>query len=243
MKPDTETWELLNAYHDGELDRRAASALRARLRRDPVLQASLDEIKELSSALKPLRPAAPAPARLGPEPDAKRFQAGFIPAAAAAVAIIAGAFLYNGSDTVETPLDWHRTFASRSYPAHQIDNPTPVSQWIGNDLDLSSANLTLVDVVTLDGGDTYLHYTGVNGCRLTIGAFSSPPVLPAVSDRVLVQAWSVGRIYYSILAEGMDRRKFVAISHLLEDQTDGKPEYGEALVAVRDAAKNAVPCA
>lgn len=243
MKPDTETWELLNAYHDGELDRREAAALRARLRRDPVLQAALDEVKEVSSALKPLRPAAPAPVSFAPAPDAKRFQAGFIPAAAAAVVIIAGAFLYKGPDTAETPLDWHRTFANRSYPAAHMENPTPVSQWIGNDLDLSSANLTLVDVVTLDGGDTYLHYTGVNGCRLTIGAFSSPPVLPAASDSVMVQAWSVGRTYYSILAEGMDRGKFVAISHLLEDQTDGKSEYGDALAAVRDAAKNAVPCA
>lgn len=241
MMPDTETWERLNAYHDGELDRHEAAAFRTRLRKDPALRAALDEIEELSSALKPLHPAPPV--MTGRNPDVRRFVAGFIPAAAAAAAIIVGAVLYNGPDPVKNPLDWHHTFASRSYPVTQADSPTPVSQWIGNDLDLSSANLTLVDVVTLEGGDTYLHYTGVNGCRLTVGAFSTPPVLPAASDRVLVQAWSVGRMYYSALAEGMDRGKFTAISHLLEEQTEGKPEDGPALLAVLDAAKSAVPCA
>ena len=114
---------------------------------------------------------------------------------------------------------------------------------MGNDLDLTSANLTLVDVVTVEGGDSYVHYSGLNGCRLTVGAFSSPPVLPVVSEGVLVQAWSVGNIYYSILAEGMDRGKFTAISHLLEEQTKGEPEFGEAVFAVRDAAETASPCA
>jgi hypothetical protein len=241
MKSDTETWERLNAYHDGELNRREATAVRAQLRKDPTLRAALGEISELSSALKPLHPATPVIS--GRNPEVRWFAAGFIPAAAAAVAIIAGAILYNAPDPVKSPLDWHHTFASRSYPAKPSDSPTPVSQWIGNDLDLTSANLTLVDVVTLEGGDSFLHYSGVNGCRLTVGASSSPPVLPAASDRVLVQAWSVGSIYYSMLAEGMDRGKFTAISHLLEEQTEGKPEYGEALLAARDAAESAVPCA
>lgn len=242
MNLDAETWERLNAYHDGELDRRESAALRARLRCDPVLQAELDKIEEMSSSLKPLHPVTPV--RGGPKRDAWRlFHAGFIPAAAAAVAIIVGAVLYSGPDPAKGPLEWHHVFAGRTYPVKQFNSPTPVSQWIANDLDLSPANLTLVDVLTLDGGDTYIHYTGVNGCRLTVGVLSSPPVLPGASDRVLVQAWSVGRIYYSILAEGMDRRKFAAISHLLENQTDGKPESGEAVVAVRNATRNAVPCA
>ncbi len=242
MKLDTKTWESLNAYHDGELNRREAAAIRAQLRKNPTLRAALDEITELSSALKQLHPATP-PVMTRRNPDVRWFNAGFIPAAAAAVVIIAGALLYSGPDPVKSPLDWHHTFASRSYPVKPSDSPTPVSQWIGNDLDLTSANLTLVDVVTLEGGDSYLHYSGVNGCRLTVGASSSPPVLPATSDRILVQVWSVGSIYYSMLAEGMDRGKFTAISHLLEDQTEGKPEYGEALLAVRDAAESAVPCA
>ncbi len=241
MKLDTKTWESLNAYHDGELNWREAAAVRSQLRKDPALRAALDEIVELASALKPLHPATPVVT--GRNPDARWFAAGFIPAAAAALAILVGAVLYNAPDPVKSPLDWHHTFASRSYPAKLSDGPTPVSQWIGNDLDLTSANLTLVDVVVLEGGDSYLHYTGVNGCRLTVVASSSPPVLPTASDKVMVQAWSVGDIYYSMLAEGMDRRKFTAISHLLEEQTEGEPEYGEALFAVRKAAENALPCA
>ena len=241
MKLDTKTWESLNAYHDGELNWREAAAVRSQLRKDSTLRAALDEITELASALKPLHPATPV--ETVRNPDVRWFAAGFIPAAAAAVAIIVGAVLYNAPDPVKSPLDWHRTFAVRSYSVELSDSPTPVSQWIGNDLDLTSANLTLVDVVTLDGGSTYLHYSGVNGCRLTVGATSSPPVLPDASDRVMVQAWTVGSIYYSMLAEGMDRSKFTAISHLLEDQTEGKPEHGGAVLAVRDAASTAVPCA
>lgn len=241
MKLDTETWERLNAYHDGELGRREAAVFRARLRKEPDLRSALDDISELSSALKPLRPHAPAQTRRNP--DARWFVAGFIPAAAAAAAIIVGAILYNGPDPVKSPLDWHHTFANRIYPVVLSDEPIPASQWIGNDLDLSSANLTLVDVVTLDGGDSYLHYSGVNGCRLTVGASTSPPVLPVASDGIQVQAWTVGRIYFSMLAEGMDRAKFTAISHLLEEQTEGKPKNSTALYAVREATNSAVPCA
>lgn len=242
MKLDTKTWESLNAYRDGELSLGEAASVRARLRTDPVLRAALDEIVELSSALKPLHPATPVVT--GRNPDGRWFAAGFIPAAAAAAVIILGAVLYNAPDPVKSPLDWHHTFASRSYSGNLDDaRAIPVSQWIGDDLDLTSANLTLVDIVTVEDGDSYLHYSGVNGCRLTVGAFSSPPVLPVVSDGVMVQAWSVGNIYYSILADGMDRGKFTAISHLLEEQTKGEPEFGEALFAVRDAAKSAVPCA
>ena len=241
MKFDTKTWESLNAFQDGELNWREAAAVRSQLRKDPALRAALDEIVELASALKPLHPATPVVT--GRDPDARWFAAGFIPAAAAALAIIVGAVLYNAPDPVKSPLDWHRMFAGRNYSERTSYSPTPVSQWVGNDLDLTSANLTLVDVVTVEGGDSYVHYSGLNGCRLTVGAFSSPPVLPVVSEGVLVQAWSVGNIYYSILAEGMDRGKFTAISHLLEEQTKGEPEFGEAVFAVRDAAETASPCA
>jgi hypothetical protein len=240
MISDSETWERLNAYHDGELDRREAAEFRARLADDPVLQAALDEIGTLSAALKPLHPSAPA--RHAPKPDARRFSAGFIPAAAAAVAIIAGAFLFHGHDTARDPLDWHRIFASRTYLVQEFDAPTPVSQWIGNDLDLSSANLTLVDVQTLKGGDTYLHYSGINGCRLTVGAFVLPPLLPAASAKLHVQAWSVGPIYYSVLAEGMDRGKFAAIAHLLQNLTEQKRVNGDVVVTARKATQHAVPC-
>ena len=244
MIPDTKTWERLNAYYDGELDAAAKEELDARLRKEPELQAALQDIRDLSSALKPLHPVRPAATAPRASPWPRR--AGLAAAIAASVAVLFAVFAASQirlSDPAPGPLDWHQNFASRAYSVQQTDNVTPVAQWMGRDFDLSSANLTLVDVAMPENGDIQLHFSGVNGCRLTVGIYADPPVLPAAASEIAMRSWSVGAIHYSMLAEGMDPGKFSAIYRLLVNQTKDHRKDTETLVAVRDATRSAVPCA
>lgn len=49
-------WEIVNAYHDGELDSDGASDFEARLRSEPELAAALEQVRGVSRSLVQLRP-------------------------------------------------------------------------------------------------------------------------------------------------------------------------------------------
>jgi hypothetical protein len=241
MNVDDETWQRLSAFHDGELDRDATAAVTVALRNDPILQSALKEISEMSAALKPLAPVKPG---LVKHSLTRHWVApGAIAALAASMLILVGLVLLERPEPNRTPMDWHRTFAAQSYQTRTIAGEEPALRLISHTYDLSSANLTLVDVALLESGDTYLHYTGVNGCRLTVASFPGEPVFPKHSSAVNLHQWVAGNVHYAILAEGMDVNKFSAIAQLLEVQTRGNPGNGNVVVAVRETTANAVPCA
>lgn len=241
MIPDDETWERLNAYYDGELDADASEAMEARLREEPELRSAYEDIRDLSLALKPMLPVKPLAAAA--KSSVWPLRAGLAVAVAVAAALLFAVYQIRLSGPEPTPLDWHHTFASRAYSVLEPDSVRPVLQWINRDLELTSVNLTLVDVVMLDSGDIQLHYSGVNNCRLTLGAYSDRPVLPAAAHGMEVRSWSVGPIHFSLLAEGMAIGKFSAIHRLLVDRTNGSRRDTNTLLAVREATRNAVPCA
>ncbi len=132
---------------------------------------------------------------------------------------------------------------SKSYPSAEEVVITPVTQWIGRAPDLSAANLTLVDMATTGNGELYLHYSGVNGCRLTFGIYSHKPGADTGAGSPLVHTWSKGATYYSIVADGMDHGKFLAITKLLEEISGGKTKPDDTVIALREATKSALPCA
>lgn len=233
---------LVSAYHDGELDPATAAQVRARLKAEPELRAALDGIAEISAALGGLRPASateptpvtsmPAPRRFGWRPLAL--------AASVAVAIGLGALgLGDRAAAPVTPLDWHRHFAAQQYAVGQ---PAAATRWMGQGPDLSSADLALVDVSREDGGALFLHYAGVNGCRLTFGTHDIAPVLTG-AEGLLTDRWSIGKLHYTLLAAGMDADRFTAIARLLRDETRTDQPEDQLLAEVRDATRRAEPCA
>ena len=232
--------ERLNAYHDGELGAPEAQEMARRLETEPALREELAGIREVSQALGALKPPlaqAPAPRRaVAPWMNAAAVLAG--------VAVLASGIFWGAlTGQPHSPAAWHEQFVAQSYPEAAGTMTTPVAKWISAEPDLSAANLRLVDVAGDRGNDVYLHYAGMNGCRLTFGAHSSAPDLPSATGGLLVHDWNAGEIFYSLIADGMDGGKFTAIISLLEEQTRTDDTGNATVMALREATGNALPCA
>jgi hypothetical protein len=234
-------FELANAYHDGELDPAAAERFRARLAAEPALRHALAEIEEVSVALRPLRPLAAGAVAGGLR---GQWATGRIAAAiAAAGVLVGGLFLLLSPDRQRTPLDLHQGFVAQSYEVRPGLRPVAAANWLGLEPDLSSANLTLVDAAGDLENEFYLHYAGVNGCRLTFGAHVLAPDLPAPTKGLLADAWTDGELYYTLIAVGMDTDRFKAITRLLQERTRIERLVDDTVLAVRRATRDATPCA
>ncbi len=243
MKLSETDLERLNAYHDGELDKSQVQAIARRLAAEPALREALEGIREVSQALGALKPrpaaSAQTPRRAAGRPWMR------MAAALAGVAVLASGILWGVlTGQPDSPAGWHRQFVAQEYPQHSGSAAaTPVAKWVSSKPDLSAANLRLVDVAGDSGGAVYLHYAGVNNCRLTFGAHAAAPAMPAAAGGLLVHGWSTDGIFYSMIADGMDRGKFAAIIALLEEQTRRNDSGSETVMALREATGSAVPCA
>ena len=175
---------LVNALHDGELDDKTAAELRARIEIEPELREALQGVREVSESLKALRP-----------PDSPAFQKASlarrwkiaVAAAFVAAAVLSGISMVVISKDPETPLEWHRHFLAQSYGTGGTLQPSPATKWIGQEPDLTAARLTLVDIACKASGEVYLHYSGVNGCRLTFGTHDTVAELPSSSRELACQ--------------------------------------------------------
>lgn len=232
--------ELLSALHDGELERGPESVLRGRLEREPELRRALAEISEVSAALQPLRPdlAAGAVASRG-----RVMLRASLAAVAVVAAVLVGSLFFAGSVATSGPVERHNLFAAQAYEVRPGASVIPAAALFAETLDLSAANLWLVDMAGDLEDEIYFHYSGVNGCRLTFGVHSEAPVLPASGKRLLTHLWATRGRHYSLVAAGMDANRFAAIANMLEDRTRPDPFDEGTLLAVRDATRTAVPCA
>lgn len=233
--------ELVSAYHDGELGADEAARLCLRIAEEPDLRAVLEDIREMSTALRALRPET-ATARHGRRQGAIRTAA---IVASLSTGLLVGALVFSEkASEPQTPFAWHQAFLDQSYTEDGRLIPTQATQWIGPEPDLTLANLTLVDMARSDEGDVFLHYSGANGCRLTFGVHSQAPLLPATTPQVLTGQWSGSGSHYSIVAMGMDTSRFEAIEKLLRRKTSSDLNDGGQIYAdARRATQNARPCA
>ena len=241
MTVSQEDHALISAYHDGELNPPQVRQVRARLHREPDLQETLEDIREVSRALGGLRPST-VPA----DKPARKLSAGIKVAAAACLSAIMlfGALNFGSrSEMPATPSQWHAHFLNTPYSVADRLQPTPATRWIGLEPDLTTARLTLVDIAKSAEGDVYLHYSGQNGCRLTFGTHSKKPVIEASQKGALSATWSTSDMYYSVLAVGMDTVRFNAIAKLLQDSTIHQAAEEHLYAQARDATRRAIPCA
>ena len=240
--------ELINAFHDGELDRHATAAVERRLANEPALRVALEDISEISRALGALRPSiipereATPPAIAAPGNPAT---AGIGASAALIVLLVTATMFFAGhvSEAPPSPSEWHRLFVAQEYQPASSGQTAPAAHWIGQIPDLSSARLTFVDAAGTVGDEFYLHYSGVNGCRLTFGIHSRTPSIPEDEPGLMARNWAARDRHYSLLAVGMDRHKFETIAKLLVQETETGNPGGDSLLAVREATRTAVPCA
>ncbi|MFG6543359.1 hypothetical protein ACGYJ7_20310, partial [Sulfitobacter sp. M22298] len=65
-------WELINAYHDGELGDAERRTLELRLASEPLLEEALKDVSNVSVSLAALRPATQEISSLSPDVPANR---------------------------------------------------------------------------------------------------------------------------------------------------------------------------
>ncbi len=232
---------LVSAYLDGELDGDTVRLIRERLQQEPELRQALAGFQEISEALRALRPAQPL---LQPRADAAFGRRKLLVAASLVCLVLLGGLLVvGGMQSFDTPLDWHERFLAQDYMNQDKLEPVVITKWIGQGPDLTSANLTLVDVGQDSEGSVFLHYAGLNGCRLTFGTHLKKPMMPDASPRTLSVSWSFGGFQYSLLAIGMDGARFQAITDLLKEKSREDQPDGQLFAVVREKTRQAAPCA
>lgn len=229
-------WDLMNAYCDGEETGLQRSEIEARLPREPALQKMLEDIRMVSNALAALKPeqptvTTPAPANMNWRPLA-------CCATIAIVFILAGTFLFR-STRQNTPMEWHQSFVMKHYDITELTTQTRINDQAGVP-DLELANLYLVESQQLRDERVVAHYTGRNNCRLTIlsGPLRSQGATP---KDAWVSQWSNASRMYTVIATGMDQRRFDAVSDFVLQATRSSSQPATVL-AMEMATDAAAPC-
>ncbi|WP_298362352.1 hypothetical protein [uncultured Litoreibacter sp.] len=236
-------WELINAYHDGELNDAERVALESRLRSEPALNEALNDISSVSASLGALRP------QKRPSPSEKvvvaanqnrrptRWLVGSAVAAAIAMAVVLGPQVFKEPSVFDVHAEFvEETFAFDSGNVVQVTATN--SQ---NAPDLASANLTPVALRQVDEGNV-THYAGRNGCRLSYfrGTFEQDGLPP--SNGVQVASWTTtDDMNHMIVATGMDQGKFDAIADYLRLVTRQQASE-QMLASLVETTANAESC-
>ncbi|MEM8791450.1 MAG: hypothetical protein AAGE80_07520 [Pseudomonadota bacterium] len=225
-------WELVNAYHDGEMRPQDARDFEARLREEPELKAELERVKTVARSLAALRPQTMA-AQAKPKTRFSKWLG--VSAVAASVCL---AVLLSWPERANGVYAIHQSFLDQSVSINS-EALYPVAAQSAFP-DLGAANLTYVASRKTDIG-TAIHYAGRNGCRLTFLAMTEPAPGPFQSDLQILQ-WEIDERHFAILASGMDAGKFSAIGKYLKHETRKAIEE-ETTIALREATENAKTCA
>ncbi|MBL8571119.1 MAG: anti-sigma factor [Phreatobacter sp.] len=215
----TISWEMLNAYVDGELEPAAAAQVAAAIAHDTALAARAATLSRLRAASRRIGPAEAAPPFMALPTGMPRFR-GALAIAATLLVVVALGGLWMGS---MRPAAVHEAALADAVAAHH--------QWLQHDVpgphdspvlaaaglrteglpDLSAAAMRLV-YVALDPrnrtGGVLAGYVGPNGCR--VGIWIGPP-MAGIPDRAVmadgadlsIRAWSDGRTGYAVMARGI----------------------------------------
>jgi len=236
-------WQLVNAYHDGELGEAEMRDVNSRIASEPALALALKEVASVSASLAALRPELGHTASVQGGNAANdswhpaKWLASVAIAAAIALAVVFGPRVLSEP----TVFDMHAEFAGQTYTVDGSDLRPVVARGFEGVPDLSSANLTPVALRTFASG-TAMHYAGRNGCRLTYfrGAFGIGEV-SRFPDQQLETWTTIDNVRHMIVATGMDQPKFDAIATYLKLATRQKSTES-ILAAMSDATKAAAPC-
>jgi anti-sigma factor RsiW len=247
---DAWLWQELNAYADGELRGERRARLEALLAEDPALGDTLERITGLKQGLAADRPETP-------EKQAPDWQRPAAAIAACLVAALLGIFAYLPPDPAPT---WqerlvaaHVELSDATFVVEQ-NRPLPVvSSRRLNDFavpDLRASRLFLVEARSRqeeNGEHLTLHYRGLRGCTLTIAAIA--PVEETAEDwraaeGRLFAGWRIGKLGFGVIADGMDRARFLAIADYVKAAIADRLRPEDPLrTAMADSYRAAKPCA
>lgn len=236
-------WDLINAYHDGELEEVDARDLEVRLASEPSLARALKEVRQASASLAALRPATEfvSADAVGRAANHSRKPAKWLVGGVTAAMLALAVVMVPRILAEPTALDIHAAFTDQAFSIKDDDVRLVASTSRDRLPDLASANLTPVAFQTLEAGDV-AHYAGRNGCRLSYfrGIFGIDATNHKSGQQV--ETWTTtDNQHHMIIASGMDQSKFDAIAAYLKSVTRQRSTE-TMLAAMSDATTAAVPC-
>lgn len=252
------TWELLNAYVDGELNRATSAQVAAAAAADPSLAARVATLSRLKASV----PTPDMRGRIPPLPQIsqKRWLApSRLAAIAAALALIVAASVLIRPD-VGPPARWlegalteQRQWMASVAAGEAGEGPVTIkAATAARPLDLSDAQLKLVYAVPVSRmsgqNATFLGYRGPHGCM--VGLWIGPPqdglgTRPAARDAgpVVVRAWRDNFHGYALIAKGMDPARIDGLAAAVARLVDPGQFFDDGIrIALRDVAQTGSPC-
>lgn len=256
------TWDVLNAYVDGELDRSMSARVAAAAAQDPTLAARI-------ATLSKLKASTPAPGilehQIPPRPAVAKSRdlaswrtyaiaAGLTLILAAGV-LTEGRRIPKGDDAWLTgALAAQRQWINSASQEASRDRPivTIGAATAARALDLSDADLKLVYAATMPpvaGSEAmFLGYRGPHGCMvgLWIGApqnniDSAPKIFDAGDIRV--RAWHDQVTGYALLSKGMDPARIDRLAEAVARLTDPRQIVDDGIrTALREVTRTGIAC-
>lgn len=262
------SWDMLNAYVDGELDATGAAQVAAAVAGDPDLAAQVATLTRLKAraaeAMPADMPGMPPPAL--PKPRYRRRPVASLALAAASLLLALGlgaAMLVsvwpdkdnNTPAALLAAAGLHRAWISGPSSVGPSPATTPLA--LTEIPDLSAAGLTLSHVMpampglergTGLGGGILLGFRGPRGCRVSLWIgealpdFTVAPVRQQI-DGLSAFVWRVEHKGYALMTRDMDAQRFVTLASAVARITRESFQIDTLTrMALQQSADPALPC-
>ena len=253
------TFELLNAYVDGELDTAAAAEVARAVAEDPALAREVAALSHLRSAV---AESVEAPPLSVPAPPSTTGRGAAIAASIAFAVFIAGSVLVSNLDR-NVDSDWlaHAWQIHRGWSIEGVTAQTRAALLLAHDTeavpgayvpDLSASRLSLVHVTvsSFTGKRRVLlaGYRGTRGCKISLLVFRSLGALvevlsPFREGKNEAYGWRAGLLGYVIMSDGMDSGRFRLLAESVRRTSRKHVPFDEKpRIALRKSRDKSAPC-
>lgn len=260
MNEEEISFEILNAYVDGELNKADAADVALYIANDPDLARQVAILTRLRSSV--MEAVEVPEINLIQQPAIKKpMVAGLLVASIALLALVGGWMLFSSSSVQPLLPQWYEETAKAldnwpeksetSFPLLQTTVPTGslTGAYVP---DLTAAKLYINHVEekrSLNMGSLrVVGYRGTRGCRVILTIFANGGKFP--KDKIMLEigglhafAWKAGSFGYAIIADGMDAERFRLIADTAEDTTlRHLPVDAETRLALGLNRERSAPC-
>ncbi len=254
------TFEMLNAYVDGELDAAAAAEVARAVAKAPALALEVAALSHLRSAV---AESLEVPPLSVPEPPSTKSWRAAIVASIAFAVFIAGAVLVSNLDR-NVGADWltrawqiHNGWSNERETAQnraalllaQYAEAVPGAYMP----DLSASRLSLVHAAVFSFTEKrrvlLIGYRGTRGCKISLLVFPSLGALgealsPFHDRKNEAFGWRAGTLGYLIMSDGMDSVRFRLLAESVRQTSrEHVPFDKEMRLALRKSRDQSAPCA
>ncbi len=254
------SFESLNAYVDGELDKAAAAEVARAVAEDPWLARQVATLSRLRSALAE-SVEAPALEIAASKPSDNR-SSGVIAAGIAFLMFVAGSILVSGLDNTlradmlqrawQMHRDWsiEKTVSQAAAGVINADYAAAMPEAYVPDLSAARLSIVLTAMKPFTGTRRALlvGYRGSRGCKISLAVFPAPMTLgeslsPSPDGDQEGFSWRAGSLGYVIMSDGMDSNRFRMLAESVHRTTrQHLPFSGKTRVALRESRDNSAPC-